>query len=164
MVAAVLGLWGCDKSGDTTTPPDSGDAAPADNGEEEEYGDGAPVLVGDTTEDITKSETLGTQIETTGSLGPDEVNEVVVARMDKVGECYQAAMERTRNQDLEGVVVINFKVGKNGKVTSVEPGAESLGDPETGKCIADMVKTLSFPRPPEGDEVSVRYPFDLKPY
>jgi TonB family protein len=163
IVAMALALAACEKAKEGTTPPEEGgEALVAD--EDEDYGDGAPVLVSDATEDITKGKVLGTTVETTGSLGPDEVTEVANAKMDDVGACYQASMERTRNQDLEGVVIVKFTIDKDGKVSSAEPGDSTLGDEEAGKCIAEAIKKWTFPKPPDGADVQVHFPFDLKSY
>jgi TonB family protein len=164
LIATIaLLLVACDKSKEGTAPPEEGGEAPVAE-EDDDYGEGAPVLVSDTTEDITKGKVLGTTVETTGSLGPDEVTEVANAGMDDVGACYQASMERTRNQDLEGVVIVKFTIDKDGKVSSAEPGDSTLGDEEASKCIVEAVKKWTFPKPPDGADVQVHFPFDLKSY
>ena len=36
-------------------------------------------------------------------------------------------------------------------------------DPAVASCVADVVRTLEFPRPTDGAPVDVTYPFDCSP-
>ena len=79
--------------------------------------------------------------------------------MNEVKFCYER--ELTRNNSLEGRVMIGFTIGTTGQVVSSVVQSSSMHNGQVEQCIADAVRRWQFPRPP-GGIVIVSYPFLLK--
>jgi hypothetical protein len=55
-----------------------------------------------------------------------------------------------------------LKLKPDGAVMSVDFEDTANRVPDVESCIADLAKTLSYPRSPSGKETKFRYPFDFK--
>jgi hypothetical protein len=96
----------------------------------------------------------------TGGLSREEVERVVRSRKGTIHACYQRAVNRDRS--LAGKLVVNFRIGADGKVASVriEPGKSSLRSAEVESCIKRQIQGLQFPA--KGGAI-VNYPFIFTP-
>ena len=92
-----------------------------------------------------------------GSLDKDVVRKVIKKNVGKVAWCYERGL--TRDPSLEGKVVVEFVVGKKGKVESTVIKRSTMGDAKVEGCIADKVKAFVFPGPKGGGVAIVQYPF-----
>jgi hypothetical protein len=68
--------------------------------------------------------------------------------------CIEVAQLET--PDLEGTVEARFEIGPGGKV--VEASAEGVND-EVSACVAERIRSVKFPEPPDGRTVPMTYRF-----
>ena len=61
-----------------------------------------------------------------------------------------------------GTVKLVLKLKPDGSVTSVEFDDTANRVPDVEPCMAELAKSLSYPRSPSGKETKFRYPFDFK--
>jgi TonB family protein len=96
-----------------------------------------------------------------GKLDGDIIRRIVRAHINEVRSCYNAGL--TMNAELEGRVTIDFVIASTGKVGDSKVAKSTLSDDSVGNCIAKAVKRWTFPKPHDGGEVEVSYPFQLSP-
>ncbi|MEM6991092.1 MAG: AgmX/PglI C-terminal domain-containing protein [Myxococcota bacterium] len=96
-----------------------------------------------------------------GKLDKDIVRRIVRAHINEVRHCYNQGL--VRDPKLEGRVTIDFTIGATGKVTASSVDKSTVGDENVDKCIAKAVKRWKFPKPSDGNDVEVAYPFVLSP-
>jgi len=93
-----------------------------------------------------------------GTLAPVDVKKALVARKEDVKACYHALLEK--NKKASGKVVLRLTVGEEGTVEEVVTmNATTLPD-ETAKCIGDVVKSITFPKP-SGGKATITYPWEF---
>jgi outer membrane biosynthesis protein TonB len=97
--------------------------------------------------------------EVDGALDKDLIRRIVRAHIDEVRYCYNEGLEH--DPELAGRVVVDFVIGSEGKVTRSTADSDMEG--EVPECIAKAVNGWLFPRPADGEDVSVKYPFVLEP-
>ncbi len=93
-----------------------------------------------------------------GGLSSDDgaagaIHAAILARRKDVKACY-LRREATR-PGLAGKVTAKLSVGADGRVT--EASATGM-DAEVARCIADVLRTVTFP-PPEGGQATITFPF-----
>ena len=82
-----------------------------------------------------------------GSLSVSAIDSVFRRRRGAIQSCYERALRV--NTGIEGKVSVRFTIGTAGNVTDVQILENSTGDSGVGACIADKIRSWSFP-PPEG--------------
>ena len=92
-----------------------------------------------------------------GDLDKALIRRVVKASRQKIAYCYEKAL--LASPSLEGTVVVQFFIKPDGTVANAE--ASGL-DPEVGRCVAGVIKSLVFPKPNGGGGVQVVYPFSMR--
>jgi hypothetical protein len=94
----------------------------------------------------------------TGDLDRAVLRQVMKARLGDVEACYVAAL--AGKPQLAGKVMTTFVIDRRGKVSSA---TASGVDPALAKCIANVIKSLEFPREKKPSrDVVVSYPFQLR--
>jgi TonB family protein len=96
-----------------------------------------------------------------GNLDRDIIRRIVRAHINEVRSCYNAGL--TKNPELEGSVTVDFVIASTGKVSASSVAESTLSDTSVANCIAKAVKRWTFPKPRDGGEVQVSYPFELSP-
>ena len=96
-----------------------------------------------------------------GAMDRDIVRRIVRAHINEIRYCYNQGL--ARNPGLAGRVKIQFAIGATGKVPVAVVADSTLKDQNVANCIAKAVKRWRFPRPIDGDQVLVTYPFVLTP-
>lgn len=86
-----------------------------------------------------------------------KVQKVLRQKLQAYASCYEAA--RTRKPGLRGRFTVRFRIEPAGTVSTVEVRGAGA-DATFTTCLADIVKSLSFPKP-RGGEVDVVYPLDF---
>jgi hypothetical protein len=97
--------------------------------------------------------------EVIGALDKDLIRRIVRAHIDEVRYCYDEGL--SHDPELSGSVIVQFVIGSEGKVTRSTARSEMEG--EVPECIAKAVGRWMFPRPADGEDVVVSYPFVLEP-
>ncbi len=96
-----------------------------------------------------------------GSLDRDIVRRIVRAHINEIRYCYDQGL--VRDPKLRGRVVLQFAIGSGGKVATSVVAESSLKDASVARCMSNAVRRWTFPRPPDGNNVVVTYPFELEP-
>lgn len=96
----------------------------------------------------------------TPAIDADIIRRVVRSHNDAIRACYDLAPDSM----LAGRIAISFTIGPTGAVTEAKADTpESYPYPEVPKCIADELRTWTFPAPRGGGSVIVSYPFNVDP-
>ncbi|HEY4103830.1 MAG TPA: AgmX/PglI C-terminal domain-containing protein [Polyangiaceae bacterium] len=89
-----------------------------------------------------------------GSLGPDAIDNVVEAGYPLFARCYRDGV--SRNDALGGNIRLHFVVTPSGSVSDVSDGGSDLSDRQVVDCVAEGFYALRFPQPEHGS-VGVLY-------
>ena len=97
-----------------------------------------------------------------GNLDKAVVERVVRRHRAQIKYCYE--LELMRTPGLEGKLVMQWVIGKDGRVTSAKSRAEgtTLANPALTRCIVNKIRSWAFPSPKGGGVVIVNWPFLFK--
>lgn len=95
--------------------------------------------------------------EVSGSLEKDIIRRIVRAHINEVRHCYNQGL--AKDPELEGKATIEFTITGTGSVGASVVRETSLADAEVGDCIATAVARWTFPKPKDGADTIVSYPF-----
>lgn len=93
-----------------------------------------------------------------GSLAPIEVKKALQTKRDEIRACYHALLEQ--NKKASGKVVLRFTVDQAGAVEETTILNETTLPTPTAQCIADVVRTIAFPKP-QGGKARITYPWEF---
>ncbi len=108
---------------------------------------------GKRTASVPNTTTLGPPT-TGGNLDKAIIKRYIKRNQSKIAYCYES--ELMARPTLEGQVQINFLISGSGTVMS------STGqgmDNKVASCVASVIKNIEFPKPTDGGNVQVNYPF-----
>ncbi|PIP94197.1 MAG: hypothetical protein COW00_13290 [Bdellovibrio sp. CG12_big_fil_rev_8_21_14_0_65_39_13] len=95
-----------------------------------------------------------------GSMDPELLRKILREYLPQFRHCYQ--QELTRNEELKGVVDLNFRIESNGGVTKVAIKSKSAQFSATGSgCMANVLRLIEFPKPKGGGVVDVKQPLNF---
>ncbi|GAB4017493.1 MAG: hypothetical protein Fur0010_18150 [Bdellovibrio sp.] len=95
-----------------------------------------------------------------GSMDPELLRKILREYLPQFRHCYQ--QELTRNEDLKGVVDLNFRIEANGGVTKVSIKSKSAQFSSAGSdCMANVLRLIEFPKPKGGGVVDVKQPLNF---
>ncbi len=98
--------------------------------------------------------------EVLGALDKDIIRRIVRAHINEVRYCYNLALER--DPRARGRVSVRFVINSSGKVIASELDFLNIDDLRLGDCVANAIKRWTFPKPSDGESVTVLYPFVLE--
>ncbi|MEZ4255300.1 MAG: AgmX/PglI C-terminal domain-containing protein, partial [Polyangiales bacterium] len=84
-----------------------------------------------------------------GSLPARDVNEALEPRFPKFQKCFMRRYKAV--EVLAGTMELSFVVSIDGRVKEVFPHASDVGDRATERCVLDVARSTSFPRPQGGE-------------
>jgi outer membrane biosynthesis protein TonB len=96
-----------------------------------------------------------------GALPKDMIRRIVKAHIGEVRYCYNEGLKI--DPELAGRVAVSFTIDANGNVSESEVSDTNLADSDVPDCIATAVERWIFPKPSDGEDVKVTYPFVLEP-
>jgi hypothetical protein len=97
------------------------------------------------------------QVTVKGDLAKEIVHRYVRRYFGKLRYCYEKAL--LAKPGLNGTVTATFEIDPHGDVTV----SKATGvDASVSDCVADVIRTIEFPRPKSGS-VTVTYPIKLAP-
>jgi TonB family protein len=100
-------------------------------------------------------------ISVNGRLPPEVIQRIVRQSFGRFRLCYEKGLEK--NPTLEGRVVVQFNIERDGSVSSVGSATSTdLKDANVVACVTKGFTALSFPQP-EGGIVKVTYPISFAP-
>ena len=91
-----------------------------------------------------------------GTLARDVIRRRIRLHRAEVTHCYQS--ELNSRPDLAGRVSIRFVINQDGRVTVASVASSTVDSPAVGRCVANVMRRISFPSPGDG-VVVVNYPF-----
>mgnify|MGYP001164658233 CR=1 FL=1 len=87
----------------------------------------------------------------------EKVREVIRKNLEEIRKCYEKVAEL--QPDLAGNVTLDWSLTENGSVEKIKVQSSSLQSKEVENCVADLVKSLKFPKPMSEKTVHITYPF-----
>jgi hypothetical protein len=95
---------------------------------------------------------------------PDSITLVVRMHFAEIQSCYEKALA-ARNEKLQGRLMTHFVITGAGTVTGAQvlKRGTTLKDKDLQACVVGVLGTLRFPKPPDGKDHPVEYPFNLQP-
>ena len=97
-----------------------------------------------------------------GTLRRDEVDPVLIrATQGRWQRCYVDAF--ADHPYLVGDIDMEFTVGADGSVESIDTRRATLGSRDVYDCIMQHARTLRFPRPHGGSSATFEYPLQMDP-
>ncbi len=98
------------------------------------------------------------KISVRGGMSREAVLKVVTAHLDEVRDCYER--ELLHNPGLSGKILMEWLIKKNGKVRYAKIKFTNIGhSADIHNCIQAQIVTWKFPKPTNGQEVVVTFPF-----
>jgi len=94
---------------------------------------------------------------------PDSIREVVLYNQGRIQECYEDHMAE-KDKKVEGRLMTTFTIDANGLVkgAKVVKKGSTLKDAGLHDCVVAVLSSMSFPKPPDGADHPIEYPFNLK--
>ncbi len=95
-----------------------------------------------------------------GSMDPELLRKILREYLPQFRHCYQQELERS--EDAKGVVDLNFRIGKSGKVVNAKVKSKKAKFSSSGtNCMVGVLKLIDFPKPKGGGMVDVRQPLNF---
>ncbi len=102
----------------------------------------------------------GAQSVIMGALDRAVIDAYIRRNLAKIRWCYEK--ELAKDPKLFGKIVINFIIGKTGKVSKSVVKRTTMQNKSVESCVARQIKKIRFPKPKGGGIVIVNYPFVFK--
>src|SRR6476469_9208950 len=96
-------------------------------------------------------------------FSPDSIRQVMTYNMDKIQGCYEEMLAGTKKK-VEGKLMTSFVITPEGAVkkAKIDKKQSTLKDAKLHDCVVTALSGLEFPRPPDGADHPIEYPFNLK--
>lgn len=94
----------------------------------------------------------------TGDLDKNIIRRYIRRKLPRIRYCYEKQL--LVKPGLSGTVVSQFQISPQGSVLNSSASGVSS---DVSSCVADVIKTIQFPKPKGGGLVQVRYPFTFRP-
>ncbi|MBN9685334.1 MULTISPECIES: AgmX/PglI C-terminal domain-containing protein [unclassified Corallococcus] len=94
---------------------------------------------------------------------PDSIRQVMAHHMPRIQECYEDHMVE-KDKKVEGKLLTTFTITAEGTVRSakVDKYGSTLKDAGLNDCVVAVLSSMDFPKPPDGRDHPIEYPFNLK--
>ncbi|NOK20426.1 AgmX/PglI C-terminal domain-containing protein [Corallococcus carmarthensis] len=94
---------------------------------------------------------------------PDSIRQVMAHHTPRIQECYEDHMVE-KDKKVEGVLRTTFTITAEGTVRSakVDKFGSTLKDAGLNDCVIAVLSSMDFPKPPDGRDHPIEYPFNLK--
>ena len=94
---------------------------------------------------------------------PDTLREVVKAKQPEIERCWEQSLAGT-DKPVDGKIQTHFIITPEGTVRQpkVVKKGTTLKNDALHRCVETVLSTMVFPKPPDGKDHPVDYPFNLK--
>jgi hypothetical protein len=94
---------------------------------------------------------------------PDSIKQVVVSFQPQIQACYEEHLA-AKSKAVEGTLKTTFLITVDGYVKSAKVNRQTstLKDPHVHECVVAVLSAMEFPKPPDGKEHPIEFPFNLK--
>ena len=95
---------------------------------------------------------------------PDSIKQVVLSYQPQIQGCYEESMANKGSKKVEGTLKTAWVITGEGMVKSatVKKKDSTLKDAKLHDCVVAVLSTMAFPRPPDGKDHPIEFPFNLK--
>lgn len=95
---------------------------------------------------------------------PDSIKQVVAFYQPQIQGCYEEHLASKGNKKIEGVLKTKWIITGDGFVKSaaVVKKGSTLKDSKLHDCVVAVLSTMAFPKPPNGKDQPIEFPFNLK--
>jgi hypothetical protein len=97
-----------------------------------------------------------------GSMDPDLIRRKLLEHLAEFRYCYQQELDAADNA-ASGVLLLLFKIGGTGSVTSANVQGPPHITPKVKTCMSGVLRGIQFPPPKGGGTVEVKQPLNLYP-
>ncbi|HSN98214.1 MAG TPA: AgmX/PglI C-terminal domain-containing protein, partial [Candidatus Nanopelagicales bacterium] len=91
-----------------------------------------------------------------GTLPKEVIQRIIRRNINQIRYCYERGLQT--NPNLEGKVVVEFTIGKDGAVVAARDKGSTLQDKAVASCVVGRFLRMQFPQPAGGGIVIVTYP------
>jgi hypothetical protein len=93
----------------------------------------------------------------------DSIKQVVLSYQPKIQACYEEFIANKKKAP-EGAIKSTFIITPEGlvKKAKIDRKGSTLKDAGLGNCVVTVLSTMAFPKPPDGKDHPVEFPFNLK--
>jgi hypothetical protein len=94
---------------------------------------------------------------------PDSIQQVILHHREMIQECYEDTMVE-KGKKVEGQLKTSFTITPQGLVkdAKVLKKGTTLKHKGLHDCVVAVLTAMSFPKPPDGKDHPIEYPFNLK--
>ena len=94
---------------------------------------------------------------------PLSIQTVVAFYAPQIQGCYEETLAG-KNKAVEGKLMTSFVITPEGlvKKAQVVKKGTTVKDPKLHDCVVAVLGTMAFPKPPDGKNHPIEYPFNLK--
>lgn len=94
---------------------------------------------------------------------PDSIKQVVMHYQPRIQACYEDHLA-TKKKAPEGLLKSTFTITPDGLVKNakINKKTSTLRDPSVHDCVVAVISTMNFPKPPDGKDHPIEFPFNLK--
>jgi hypothetical protein len=94
---------------------------------------------------------------------PDTLRDVVKAKQPEIERCWEQSLAGT-DKPVDGKIQTHFIITPEGTVRQpkVVKKGTTLKNEALHRCVETVLSTMTFPKPPDGKDHPVEYPFNLK--
>jgi len=93
-----------------------------------------------------------------GRIDRTDIQPVIEGSWPRVQECYTGGIGKLRY--VGGQVELKFRIARDGSVKRVQIARGTLGSWTVEKCVLELARAMSFPRP-KGGEAEFSFPIDF---
>lgn len=94
---------------------------------------------------------------------PDSIKQIVMTYQPKIQGCYEEHIANKKKAP-EGSLKTVFTITADGlvKAAKVDRKTSTLKDGGLHDCVVAVLSTMAFPKPPDGKDHPIEFPFNLK--
>jgi hypothetical protein len=94
---------------------------------------------------------------------PLSIQTVVTFYAPQIQGCYEETLA-VKDKAVEGKLLTSFMITPEGlvKKPQVIKKGTTIKDPRLNDCVVAVLGTMAFPKPPDGKDHPIEYPFNLK--
>jgi hypothetical protein len=97
------------------------------------------------------------------SWSPENIKAVVAYYQPQIQNCYEETLA-AKDKAVEGTLKTKWVITPQGLVTKAEvlKKGTTLKDPKLHGCVITVLSAMSFPKPSDGKNQPIEFPFNLK--
>lgn len=94
---------------------------------------------------------------------PASIKQVVTYYGPRIQGCYEETLA-AKTKAVEGTLMTSFTITPEGLVKKpvVVKKGTTIKDPKLHECVVAVIGTMAFPKPSDGKDHPIEYPFNLK--